>query len=116
MDELNSNIKGSISNLAYNDYDYKNISLKGDVSNYNFNGDVNVKDENVELNFKGEIDFSRKIKELNFFNKIKNANLQALNFTKKYSLSILNSNFNIDLKASSFNDVTGDVKIKNWVI
>ena len=111
MKELNSSIKGNVSSLIYNNYNYKEITLNGKVGNYNFNGDVNIKDENIELAFKGKVDFSKKIKDLKFFTEIKGANLKALNFTKKDSISELNTEFNIDLSASSLNDITGDVNI-----
>ncbi|HEX2393937.1 MAG TPA: hypothetical protein VHI78_01255, partial [Bacteroidales bacterium] len=80
---INASLKGVIKQLDLMQYQYTNISLSGDLNNKTFNGSVNVKDPNIDLEFLGKVDFSDSIPAFDFTTNITDANLYALNISKK---------------------------------
>ncbi|WP_240911308.1 translocation/assembly module TamB domain-containing protein [Yeosuana marina] len=110
---LNTQIKGDVFQLVYNNYDYKNIKVAGNVRNKIFDGNLIVNDNNLKLNFTGLVDFSEKIKKYDFEANVYYANLKDLNFVTKDSISIFQSTIKMNMNASNFDDAHGQVAFKN---
>ncbi len=90
--EIYANMDGSISSLHFNDYDYQNINLSGELSKNTFDGSFNVEDPNLRMQFFGRIDFSDSVPEFNFTTEIDRARLYPLNISytdPDYTLSCL---------------------------
>ncbi len=110
---INTQVKGDIFNIEFNGYDYKNFKVAGNVKNKIFDGNLIASDENLKFNFNGFVDFSEKIKKYDFEANIYYANLKELNFVKKDSISIFESNVRMNMNASNLDDAYGQVKFKN---
>ena len=61
---IQTKIKGEIDLLGFNNYNYKSISLNGELGNNIFNGQIDVNDDNIEMSFVGLADFSDRKKYL----------------------------------------------------
>jgi TamB, inner membrane protein subunit of TAM complex len=112
-DNINTQIKGEVFSLAYNNYEYKSTTVSGNVRNKIFDGNLVTRDNNLQLNFNGLIDFSEAVKKYDFTAQVDHANLKALNFAKNDSISIFKSVVKMNMNASNFDDAYGNVTFKN---
>lgn len=113
LDNLNTLVKGDIYGLNYNDYYYSNIDVNGTVKNKIFNGDLTAKDDNLDFSFAGLVDFSKKENNYDFTANVNHANLNALNFVKKDSISIFKGLVKMNMKGTSVDDAYGDITFQN---
>ena len=110
---INSNIKGTFDSFAFQEYIYSDIQISGVIKNKIFNGQLDIDDPNMKFNFEGLIDFSKQENIYDFSVAIEYANLNALNFVQRDSLSILNGQMTMDMKGTTIDDVYGTIKFKN---
>lgn len=113
LENLNTNIKGHVFNLNYNNYHYKNIDISGQLGNKIFNGDLISHDENLKFKFKGLADMSAQVSALDFTAEVEYANLRALNFVTKDSIAIFKGDIIMDMDGSSIDDAFGTLTFNN---
>lgn len=110
---LVADIQGKVNKLTLNNYSYHNISVNGTLSNKRFNGQINVNDPNLVLEFDGLVDMSTRPRRYNFKANVIDANLHALNITKKikdYHASVL---IKANARGNSLDDLNGEVDLLN---
>ncbi len=110
---IDTQVKGDVFQMEFNNYNYKDIKISGNIRNRIFDGNLIVNDNNLKLNFSGLVDFSENVKKYDFEANVIYANLKNLNFVKKDNLSIFQSNVKMNLNASNFDDAYGQVTFKN---
>lgn len=110
---VNTQVQGDVFELEYNNYNYQNIKVAGNIKNKIFDGNLIVNDNNLNFNFSGLVDFSENIKKYDFEANVYYANLRALNFVKKDSTSIFKSQVRMNMNASNFDDAYGQVVFRN---
>ncbi|PWH81950.1 N-acetyl-gamma-glutamyl-phosphate reductase [Algibacter marinivivus] len=112
-EKINTQVKGEVFELVYNDYNYNHVKVAGNVKNRIFDGNLNVNDKNLQLNFTGLIDFSEAIRKYDFEAVVDYANLNTLNFVKKDSISIFKSKVKMNMNSSSLDDAHGKISFRN---
>ena len=110
---INSNISGIFDSFAFQDYIYKDLEVSGVVKNKIFNGQLQIDDPNLKFSFEGLVNFSQKENIYDFSAAIEHANLNALNFVQRDSLSILNGQMTMDMKGTTIDNVYGIIEFKN---
>ena len=110
---LNTQVTGEVFEVVYNNYNYTGIKVVGNVRNKIFDGNLIANDKNLRLNFLGLVDFSEKVKKYDFEAKVDYANLNALNFIKKDSISIFESHVKMNMNSSSLDDAYGKIVFTN---
>jgi hypothetical protein len=110
---LNTEVKGDVFEIVYNDYNYNNVIIAGNVQDRIFDGNLVANDKNLKLNFIGLIDFSEAVNKYDFNANVAYANLKALNFVKKDSVSVFKSRVKMNMNASNIDDAYGQVKFTN---
>ena len=113
LDNLNTLVKGDIYGLNYNDYYYSNIDINGTVKNKIFNGDLIAKDDNLDFAFTGLVNFSENENNYDFTANVNHANLNALNFVKKDSISIFKGLVKMNMQGTSVDDAYGNITFQN---
>lgn len=113
LENLKTKIHGHVFNLNYNNYNYRNIDISGQLGNKIFNGIVVSNDDNFKFKFNGLADMSKEISALDFTAEVAYADLRALNFVKKDSISIFKGEVMIAMDASSIDDAVGKLSFKN---
>lgn len=111
LDEIDARIDGTIQSIYLKQYNYKNASVNGFFKNSTFIGKLSIRDPNVGLDFDGMANFNRKEPEFNFTSTITDANLKALNLTKR-DLTVsgeISSNF----LGKSIDDISGTIVLRN---
>ena len=109
---LNLIAKGNISALIFNNYNYQNIELDGQIKSPLFNGKININDPNLILDFDGLVDLSKRDRKYNFQSNIDYANLAKLNFIKD-SISVFRGEIKIDATGNSVEDLYGKINIEH---
>jgi hypothetical protein len=74
---------GTVKQLVYNKYSYKNIYVDGKLSKKLFDGRVAVKDTNLTFDLFGKVDLREGRDQIDLLGKLTRANLKNLNFTKE---------------------------------
>lgn len=113
LENLRTKIQGHVFNLNYNNYNYENIDISGQLGNKIFNGVLVSNDDNFKFKFNGLADMSKEISALDFTAEVEYADLRALNFVKKDSISIFRGEVKMDMDGSTIDDAYGQLVFKN---
>ena len=107
---LDTYLKGAVSRLSYNNYNYSNILIEGQFKRPIFKGILNVNDPNLFMDFEGLVDLSKKVLHYDFKTNIDYANLSKLNFVKD-SIAVFKGNVAMNIYGNSFDDLAGEINI-----
>ncbi len=110
---IDTEIKGDVYQLNYNNYNYNKTQVSGKIRNKIFDGILLVNDDNLKLKFNGLVDYSEVINKYDFEAEVDYADLNKLNFVKKDSISIFKSTVNMNMNSSSFDDAYGRITFRN---
>ena len=113
IEKMKTKAQGDIFTLDFNGYTYNNINVSGSFENKKFNGKFISGDQNLKMNFDGLVDISKEIHNYDFIANVKYANLNALKFVSKDSISIFKGIVDMKMKGTNVDDAFGDVKFKN---
>ncbi|MFT4610806.1 MAG: hypothetical protein ACJA1H_000759 [Glaciecola sp.] len=113
IDNLSTQVTGEVFHLEYNDYNYQDVEISGKLGNQIFNGLLESKDKNFKFKFDGLADLSKDIKAFDFNANVEYANLRALNFITKDSISIFRGQVTTSMKGSTIDDAFGTLNFKN---
>lgn len=113
LDNLSSQVQGKVFEVTYNNYSYKNIDVSGKLGNRVFNGFLESKDDNFKFKFDGLADLSKEVNTLNFTANVEYANLRALNFITKDSISEFRGMVTTAMKGSNIDDAYGTLNFQN---
>ncbi|MDR6844449.1 translocation/assembly module TamB domain-containing protein [Flavobacterium granuli] len=109
---LNTSLKGIVSSIAYNGYNYKNVAVNGNFKLPIYKGSIVVNDPNLKMNFDGLVDLSKKESQYDFQIKIDKAELNELNFVKD-SVSQFEGDIIVDVQGNSIDNMHGNVYVNN---
>lgn len=110
---LNTKVKGTIDNLDFNKYNYKNIVVDGTMKMPYFKGNLVSNDPNLKMNFDGLVDLSSTIKNYDFEAQVDFADLYSLHFSTIDTLSVFKGNVSAVARGNTINDLTGILKVKD---
>ncbi|MDX1773443.1 translocation/assembly module TamB domain-containing protein [Oceanihabitans sediminis] len=110
QENLNTNVKGDIYSINYNDYVYQHIAVAGVLKDKIFNGKVDSQDKNFKLKFNGLADFSKDINEFDFVANVDYANLKALNFIKNDSISVFKGTVDMKMHGTTVDNAVGSIQ------
>ena len=111
---LQTLIKGTVSKLVYNNYNYSNIDLNGDFKSGQYKGLLRVDDPNLNMNYEGLIDLSGKESKYDFHINVVNADLHKLNFMKD-KISNFKGDVVVKLSGNTIDNLSGDVFINKTI-
>jgi len=78
---LNASLDGTVHQINFNNYNYQNILVNGNIAQNKFNGKLIVNDSNLKATLNGLIDFSGDKPKFDFSSGVEYASLKTLNFT-----------------------------------
>ena len=113
LENLELEMKGAVRSLAFNNYNYQNILIDGQLVRKVFNGKLEINDENLDLDFLGLIDFNRQLPTFDFDSHIRNADLFALKISGRDSVSAISTNMNIDFSGINIDNLDGKIIFSN---
>ncbi|APG59523.1 N-acetyl-gamma-glutamyl-phosphate reductase [Christiangramia salexigens] len=110
---LNTQLKGSIANIRYNNYTYKNINIIGNLRDPVFNGYFVSRDTNLQMEFNGLVDVSEEINVYDFEAAVEYADLNALNFVDRDSISVFKGDVIMNMKGTNIDNAFGEILLLN---
>jgi hypothetical protein len=110
---LQMTVDGELNALRYKGYTFGGIKLNGDLANRFFLGDVVVDDPNAHLEFVGQCDLSKKIPELICNLSIDHFNVKAIGAFPQVPYSAISGDASMDIHGSNWNDLVGELELKN---
>ena len=112
-EDLNTQLKGAISKITYNNYTYKNIRIIGNLRNPLFNGYFVSDDPNLQMEFNGLVDVSEKINVYDFEASVEYADLNTLNFVSRDSVSVFKGDVIMNMKGTNVDNAFGEILLLN---
>jgi len=111
---LNANIQADVSQIYLNKYLYHNLTIDGDITGRQFEGKINLNDENAAFNFEGLVNLNPNKEQYKFHFNLLGADLKKLNITKdEMQISLVAES---DLKGKTVNEINGNVGITKIII
>ena len=111
-ESLNTEVKGEIYKLEYNNYEYNKIRVSGILKDQLFDGTLLCNDDNFRFDFKGLADFGGRENKFNFIAAVDYADLKKLNFIDD-SISIFKGHVNMDIDGNNLDDMAGQLNFTN---
>ncbi len=112
-EDLNTQLKGGISKITYNNYTYSDIKIIGNLRNPLFNGYFVSNDPNLEMEFNGLVDVSEDINVYDFEATVDYADLNALNFVSRDSISVFKGDVIMNMKGTNIDNAFGNIMLLN---
>ncbi|MBC9795505.1 translocation/assembly module TamB [Sinomicrobium sp. FJxs] len=106
---LNTEIRGTVDNIVYNGYNYKDVTVSGIVKDQLFDGSLVSNDENFTMSFDGLADFAREENQFDFRASITHADLHALHFVSRDSISVFSGDINMNITGNDVDNLKGEV-------
>lgn len=110
--QLNANLDGYVRSVAFGNYEYQNINIKGDFGNKLFTGLLSIDDPNLKVDsLKGTINLSGPAPQFAFSATLAKADLKKL----KYTLDEfeLNGQFNLNFTGNNIDNFLGTATIED---
>lgn len=114
--EFTATLKGEITRISINNYNYSNINLNGEFSEKRWDGSIKVKDNNLDLEFLGMIDFQNPLPEFDFSLSVPNARLYELNIDKADTNSFLSLLIEANFTGDKVDNLDGEIRFINSTI
>ncbi|MCC5916278.1 MAG: hypothetical protein JJU02_03010 [Cryomorphaceae bacterium] len=116
LDLFSAKIKGEVKRVAYQNYNYKNISLDGQFEALFFDGQLKIKDPNLDLQFDGTADFTKENFRLDFIALINNADIFGLGFYADDSIYLVNGEAFVNLARNVDGEWVGEARLSDCLI
>jgi len=111
---IKATIKADVSQAFLNKYTYHNLTVDGNIRGMEFEGKINLDDENAAFNFDGLVNLNPGEEQYKFNFNLLGADLKKLNFTEDdIRIGMIAS---ADLKGGSINAMNGKAGIANITI
>lgn len=110
---LNTQIRGRVSRLVYNKYEYSDVLVMGTVRNSVFNGNLVSQDPNLQMEFNGLVDISQSENVYDFEASIGYADLNKLNIISRDSISIFKGDIIMNMQGNDLDNISGNILLAN---
>jgi len=111
--KIEGEISGTISEIAFNNYKYRNVELDGKINNRKFDGKVRLDDQNLKLDFSGELDMNEKMPIFDFVMNLKRGDLVALHFDTLNTHSEIAFEMAANFSGNSIDNLDGLIQVFN---
>lgn len=112
-ESLNTLVKGNIQQLALNGYNYRNITLDGNLRWPFYKGYLNSNDHNLMMAFNGLIDMSGRHMRYDFKAQVDYADLIRLKLIKKDTISIFKGDLSLSATGNNLNNLAGTLQVNS---
>ncbi|MCF8224877.1 MAG: translocation/assembly module TamB domain-containing protein [Bacteroidales bacterium] len=114
-DNFRSYVFGVIDTIEFYGYDYKQIELKGNLTNKEFDGSLLINDPNINLNFLGNINYEKDIKTADFTLNVSKIKPYFLNLKPNDPNFITSFQLITDLSGNNIDNMNGTIELLNLI-
>ncbi len=108
-----ANVRGSISLLEFRGYPYDSIRYDGRLTGREFSGSLSARDPNLSFDFDGLVDLNGQTPRYDFRLDLERADLHALGFNRRDSVSMLRARLDARASGRSLDDLNGIIRIRD---
>lgn len=112
----NIGVSGSIYDISFNNYTYRNINLKADYINKALNGSATIDDPNLRATIEGLFEHRSPTPHLRVTTDVQTFAPAALNITKKWNGAQFAGTATCDIKGSNINNAEGQIYIADFTM
>lgn len=112
----NIGVSGSIYDISFNNYTYRNINLKADYINKALNGSATIDDPNLRATVEGLFEHRSPTPHLRVTTDVQTFAPAALNITTKWNGAQFAGTATCDIKGSNINNAEGQVDIADFTM
>lgn len=112
----NIGVSGSIYDISFNNYTYRNINLKADYINKALNGSATIDDPNLRATVEGLFEHRSPTPHLRVTTDVQTFAPAALNITKKWNGAQFAGTATCDIKGNNINNVEGLIDIADFTM
>jgi hypothetical protein len=102
--------EGAVTSLSFMGYDYKNITIDGNIRQQQFEGLLTMSDDNLDFTFNGLVDFNEEIPVFNFKSNVQHADLFNLKLSERDSVSVISTRLDINFHGLNPDDMVGIIR------
>ena len=102
-----------VNGLGFGDYVYSAISGTGRVEGNTYLAEVNSDDPNLEFGMFASVDMARELPAYAISMDLRRADLQALGFNRRDSVSVLSASIGAEIAGREIEDMDGSISIAN---
>ena len=114
MNTVKAKIKADVSQIYLNKYTYHKLTMDGTVTGRQFEGKINLDDENAAFDFDGLVNLNSNLEQYKFRLNVKGADLQKLHLSSNdLRIAFVAA---ADMKGGSANKMNGTAGITNIII
>ncbi|MDE6375569.1 MAG: hypothetical protein K2L09_07600, partial [Alistipes sp.] len=106
-------VVGDVSQLEFRGYSYDSLRLDGRLRNRGFDGLVTSRDAALDFDFAGAVDFNDSIPHYDFTLDLRRADLAALHFNPRDSISVLAGRVDANVGGRSLDDLNGVIRLSD---
>ncbi|HAH26222.1 MAG TPA: hypothetical protein DCL77_21070, partial [Prolixibacteraceae bacterium] len=114
MDSIRADVKADVTELNLNKYTYHNLTMDGAVSGRQFEGKINLDDENAMADFDGLVNLNPHQERYQFTFHVKGADLKKLHIIEKDVQ--LSFDATADLKGGTVNLMNGKASMTHLIV
>lgn len=112
----NIGVSGSIYDISFNNYTYRNINLKADYINKALNGSATIGDPNLRATIEGLFEHRSPTPHLRVTTDVQTFAPAALNITTKWNGAQFAGTATCDIKGNNINNAEGQVDIADFTM
>lgn len=112
----NIGVSGSIYDISFNNYTYRNINLKADYINKALNGSATIDDPNLRATVEGLFEHRSPTPHLRVTTDVQTFAPAALNITTKWNGAQFAGTATCDIKGSNINNAEGQIDIADFTM
>lgn len=114
LNTIKAKIKANVTQIYLNQYNYQHLTLDGKVAGKQFEGKINLNDENAAFDFDGMVNLNPGKEKYKFFLNMQGIDLKRLNFVKDDIR--ISFTANADMEGGSVNKMNGTAGINNIIV
>jgi translocation and assembly module TamB len=108
--EMTGTIETTIHDFDFQGYLYENFNLHGDIKNQLFTGTASLNDENLNFEFEGDVNYREEVPRYNFTLELKNIDVKALHLSEKPLKA--RGTLNVNMATSDFKKLNGNIGLR----
>ncbi|MEM8527418.1 MAG: translocation/assembly module TamB domain-containing protein [Bacteroidota bacterium] len=113
-DSIIAEVNGVVQEFDYQNYEYKNLRINGNINKQQFVGTANFNDPNLAFDFQGDVNLNDSLPEFDFTASVDTINLTNLNFQDiPYAFS---GDIYADFDGNNLDNINGAASIQNIYI
>ncbi len=82
LETINADLDAKVESLTFKNYKYQFLNIGGKFDKKRFEGEMDIKDDNIDLSFNGLVDFNERIPRFNFVAGVQKILFHNLNLSK----------------------------------